>query len=492
MAFRIQIRRDSSTNWQANNPVLLQGEFGYEFDSGKLKVGNGVDDWNQLGYAFVGTDGTSGVDGATGSTGSTGAGVPTGGLPNQVLAKLSGLDYDYQWMYLQGETGASGDVGPAGPTGVDGTSGTSGVNGATGADGTSGTSGINGATGAAGINGTSGTSGSSGFQGSTGATGANGTSGTSGLRGSTGATGVNGTSGTSGISGATGANGTSGTSGSDGTSGADGTSGTSGFDGANAIGLGAKSGFVYGNQFSPIGSPAGPYKARVTFATPFTDSNYTVTTSHFGGPAQDYPTEIVELGPTGFGIISPDSPGGGTANGVYWQAMSLGEQPGAVPADGTYGQALIKQSSAAYDTTWATIVPPGGSAGQILAKDTDTDFDSEWIDLPISLPIGGGTGNPLIKKSAVDGDSEWSYAIEIGADRMDINPGPKLPDAALQVNSTTQGFKLPSMTEAQRFAINAGVPSDGLLVYQTDDNTGSGGDGPGLYVSKQGIWIQII
>lgn len=486
MSFRIQIRRDSSANWQANNPVLLQGEFGYEFDSGKLKVGNGVDAWTQLGYAFVGTDGTSGVDGATGPTGDTGAGVPTGGLPNQVLAKLSGLDYDYQWMYLQGATGETGGVGPAGPTGGDGTSGTSGLNGATGVDGTSGTSGINGATGAAGVNGTSGTSGTSGFQGSTGATGADGTSGTSGFQGSTGATGVDGTSGTSGISGATGADGTSGTSG------ADGTSGTSGLDGLGAIGLGAKTGLEYGQDFSPVGSPAGAYFKRVTFTSPFTDANYTVTTSFFGGPAQDFPTEITEVGPTGFTLVAPDSPGGGTANGVYWQAMSLGEQPGAVPTGGAYGQVLTKASDATFDTKWETVVPTGGSGGKILAKSSDADFDSEWIDLPISLPTGGATGNPLIKKSGVDGDSEWSAAIEIGADRVDINPGVKEPDAALQVNSTTQGFKLPSMTEAQRVAINGGVPSDGLLVYQTDDNTGSGGDGPGLYVSKQGIWIQII
>jgi len=444
MAFRIQIRRDSSTNWETNNPVLLQGEFGYEFDSGKLKVGNGVDSWNQLGYAFVGTDGTSGVDGATGPTGATGAGVPTGGLPNQVLAKLSGLDYDYQWMYLQGSTGETGAIGPAGPTGVDGTSGTSGLTGVTGADGTSGTSGINGVTGAAG------------------------------------------TSGTSGINGLTGAAGTSGTSGQNG------TSGTSGLDGAASIGLGAKTGLEYGQDFRPVSSPAGAYYKRVTFVTPFTDANYTVTTSFFGGPAQDFPTEITEVGPTGFTLLTPDSPGGGTANGVYWQALSLGEQPGAVPSDGTYGQALIKNSAAAFDTSWETIVPLGGSAGKLLSKNTDSDFDTVWIDAPTSLPVGGSTGAPLIKNSLADGDATWASSIEIGSDRVDINSGVKSPDAALQVNSTTQGFKLPSMTEVQRNSINGGNPSDGLLVYQTDDNTGSGGDGPGLYVSKQGIWIQII
>ena len=29
MAYRIQFRRDTSTNWLSNNPILLSGEFGY-------------------------------------------------------------------------------------------------------------------------------------------------------------------------------------------------------------------------------------------------------------------------------------------------------------------------------------------------------------------------------------------------------------------------------------------------------------------------------
>jgi hypothetical protein len=50
MAFRIQVRRDTSANWQINNPVLLTGEMGYETNTGSLKIGDGQTDWNQLGY----------------------------------------------------------------------------------------------------------------------------------------------------------------------------------------------------------------------------------------------------------------------------------------------------------------------------------------------------------------------------------------------------------------------------------------------------------
>ena len=53
MAFRIQLRRDTSENWSVNNPVLFQGEAGYETDAGYLKIGNGITPWNDLPY-FMG------------------------------------------------------------------------------------------------------------------------------------------------------------------------------------------------------------------------------------------------------------------------------------------------------------------------------------------------------------------------------------------------------------------------------------------------------
>ena len=38
MAFRVQIRRDTALNWATNNPILLDGEFGYETDTGSAKL----------------------------------------------------------------------------------------------------------------------------------------------------------------------------------------------------------------------------------------------------------------------------------------------------------------------------------------------------------------------------------------------------------------------------------------------------------------------
>lgn len=52
MSVRIQIRRNSSSCWSNSNPILLCGELGYEIDTGKLKVGNGIDNWNDLIYSL--------------------------------------------------------------------------------------------------------------------------------------------------------------------------------------------------------------------------------------------------------------------------------------------------------------------------------------------------------------------------------------------------------------------------------------------------------
>lgn len=50
MATRLQIRRDAAANWTSTNPTLAQGEFGYETDTGKMKVGDGLTPWLTLSY----------------------------------------------------------------------------------------------------------------------------------------------------------------------------------------------------------------------------------------------------------------------------------------------------------------------------------------------------------------------------------------------------------------------------------------------------------
>ena len=105
MAYRIQFRRDTSTNWDSNNPILLQGEFGYELDTGFAKIGDGSSTWNQLTY-FGGTGPTGpigliGPTGATGSTGVTGATGVTGSTGPSVSTIAPGSS---------GATGSIGDL----------------------------------------------------------------------------------------------------------------------------------------------------------------------------------------------------------------------------------------------------------------------------------------------------------------------------------------------------------------------------------------------
>jgi hypothetical protein len=56
MATRIQLRRDTATNWTTNNPTLAEGEIGYETDTNKFKIGSGSTSWSGLEYFGVEVD----------------------------------------------------------------------------------------------------------------------------------------------------------------------------------------------------------------------------------------------------------------------------------------------------------------------------------------------------------------------------------------------------------------------------------------------------
>ena len=63
MANRIQLRRDTALNWSAANPILAQGEMGFESDTNQFKIGDGTSSWNDLTY-FSGGGGGGGGDSA--------------------------------------------------------------------------------------------------------------------------------------------------------------------------------------------------------------------------------------------------------------------------------------------------------------------------------------------------------------------------------------------------------------------------------------------
>ena len=56
MAIRVQLRRDTSSNWSTNNPILQVGEFGFDTTVNRFKVGiasNETSRWNALPYLNV-------------------------------------------------------------------------------------------------------------------------------------------------------------------------------------------------------------------------------------------------------------------------------------------------------------------------------------------------------------------------------------------------------------------------------------------------------
>lgn len=104
MAVRIRFRRDSSVNWQSNNPVLLGGEIGIETDTLKFKIGNGSR-WNEItSYAFK-----LGEANGTATLGPTGK-IYVGQMPDQVSINLEVDDaVNRKWLTVTTSDLVEGD-----------------------------------------------------------------------------------------------------------------------------------------------------------------------------------------------------------------------------------------------------------------------------------------------------------------------------------------------------------------------------------------------
>jgi len=75
MSVIIQLRRDSSSNWTSENPVLAEGEVGLVLDTGQYKIGDGSTAWNSLSYSeLAGTFDSLPLDNTTDPS------APTGGI----------------------------------------------------------------------------------------------------------------------------------------------------------------------------------------------------------------------------------------------------------------------------------------------------------------------------------------------------------------------------------------------------------------------------
>ena len=67
MAIRIQLRRDTTANWASVDPVLAEGEAGYDLDTGELRIGDGSTAYS--GLTPISGGGGGAVDSVNGYTG---------------------------------------------------------------------------------------------------------------------------------------------------------------------------------------------------------------------------------------------------------------------------------------------------------------------------------------------------------------------------------------------------------------------------------------
>lgn len=155
MSFVFRLRRDIAADWTSINPVLSAGEPGVELDTGKVKIGNGVQSWVDLPYFLDEEDVAvlitqmieeavlEGVPGPAGKSAYQVA-VDNGfvGTESQWLASLVGPKGDTGDQGPQGIQGIPGEAGSEGPQGLQGEQGPQGIPGQDGADGATGASGL--------------------------------------------------------------------------------------------------------------------------------------------------------------------------------------------------------------------------------------------------------------------------------------------------------------------------------------------------------------
>jgi hypothetical protein len=85
---QIQVRRGTATQWTSTNPTLAAGEWGYETDTGKAKIGNGSTVWTSLSY-FGGLGTVTSITAGTGLSGGTITSTGTISINTAVTADLT-------------------------------------------------------------------------------------------------------------------------------------------------------------------------------------------------------------------------------------------------------------------------------------------------------------------------------------------------------------------------------------------------------------------
>ena len=451
VAIRIQIKQTSATgtvvyserqsvitstyglvNFVIGQGTVLSGTFSaINWSTGNYWVSLGVDFTNGTNYIDYGSQRlmsapyalyakTAGVQLNQWRYGATAPSTALGNIGDFYLNTATG---DVHYKSAATTWTLTGNI--KGPQGNAGAAGATGLQGPAGATGPQGPAGVAGATGLTGPQGPAGVAGATGLTGPQGPAGATGPQGPAGVAG---ATGLTGPQGPAGAAGATGLTGPQGPAGAVGPQGLAGTNGNGVLNGASA-----------------------PTNNQGVDGDFYVNTN---TNTLYGPKANGtWPTGVSLVGPQGSagvaGAIGPQGPTGLT--GLQGPAGVAGPQgpAGATGAAGAVGPQ--GPSGAAGPQGPAGVLASGAAAGN-----TPYWNGTQWV-LNSSNIYNNGAG------------------IGIGT----VSPN---ASAVLEVNSTTKGFLLPTMTQTQRNAIS--TPATGLLIYQSDNT-------PGFYYYNGSAWTAI-
>ena len=390
---KIQVRRDTANNFLTINPTLDAGEWGYETDTGKTKIGDGKTSWRNLEYQGVrGPAGPQGIQGVPGLQGPAGPAGPLGPQGPRGDQGERGLTGNQGPQGNVGPAGGAGPIGPAGPEGIQGDPGPQGEVGPQGPQGNSltlegvvttwppsatpdigdlyllvapiplgsiagqpgdgimwtGTAWIN-------VGPIRGPQGERGLTGSSGATGTTGPVGPQGLKGDAGPQGIQGIQGQQGQAGAAGASGAIGPQGPKGDPGVDGIQGVMGQTGA-------------AGPVGPKGDP-GPT-----------------------GPANNLTIGTVTSGPVASATITGAPPN---------QVLNL-----VLPTTATNPQSTSFKTNPTSKTVYLTTLQMETSGAPVtftaLAESTDSPISYQWetnqgitIPTPVFSPMGGQVSQTL-------------------------------------------------------------------------------------------------
>jgi collagen triple helix repeat protein/major tropism determinant Mtd-like protein len=156
MLYRWRLRRGTAAQWLIKDTILLAGEQGWESDTNRYKIGDGVTAWSLLPYFMDSAGVTALVEEAVEDLELNGV---AGDSAYEIAVDNGFVGNEAAWLAsLVGATGATGAQGAQGPQGPAGAAGSQGPAGAAGSQGPPGADGEDGAPGADGEDGEDGAS----------------------------------------------------------------------------------------------------------------------------------------------------------------------------------------------------------------------------------------------------------------------------------------------------------------------------------------------